>query len=335
MNTTSVLGLVLLSLIPLSGSTDDGFNPFRDTPESVPLIDPSGVKLQTRRLADGVYALDSDEDPVDNSGFVVGDRGVLVIDAHVNETMARQIQRAVAQVTKRPILYLINTNFHGDHTFGNAFFPSTTTIVAHKATAARMQSFEGELDFLRKYTVGGNTAVFDGARFRGPDLTFDDYLQIDLGGRIVELFHFGPGNTPGDTVVWVPDARVAWTGNLVNGEGTIPPIFEGGTEQYLSTVASFAATLQPRVIVPGHGALTGGAQLGRYLDYLSGLLGTVRAAIANHKSIEQTVASHPLGADWIPADGTPGAPLADWMRGLHELNVRTTYHDQSRSMRSQ
>ena len=78
MNTTSILGLTLLSLIPLSGSTDDGFNPFRDTPESLPNIDPSGVKLQTRRLADGVYALDSDKDPVDNEIDAAGGRAARV-----------------------------------------------------------------------------------------------------------------------------------------------------------------------------------------------------------------------------------------------------------------
>ena len=85
---------------------------------------------------------------MDNSAFVVGERGVLVIDAHINGAMARQIQVAVRRVTDKPILYLINTNFHGDHTFGNYAFPAETRIVAHRETAERMRDFEHEKKLL-------------------------------------------------------------------------------------------------------------------------------------------------------------------------------------------
>ncbi len=90
-----------------------------------PALDPTGVQLQTQELAPGVYALISSRPPVDNSGFIVGENGVLVVDAHINGTMARQIQAAVRAVTDKPILYLVNTNYHGDHTFGNYAFPTT------------------------------------------------------------------------------------------------------------------------------------------------------------------------------------------------------------------
>ncbi|HBK81520.1 MAG TPA: MBL fold metallo-hydrolase, partial [Nitrospinae bacterium] len=103
----------------------------------VPPLDPTGIELKTKRLAPGVYALLAGHGAVDNSGFVVGDRGVLVIDAHINGAMARQIQAAVRRVTDKPILYLVNTNFHGDHTFGNYAFPASTQIVAHRKTAER------------------------------------------------------------------------------------------------------------------------------------------------------------------------------------------------------
>jgi hypothetical protein len=70
-----------------------------------PPLHPEGAKLETKQLAPGVYALVSTKPPVDNSGFVVGERGVLVIDAHINGAMARQIQAAVRAVTDKPILY--------------------------------------------------------------------------------------------------------------------------------------------------------------------------------------------------------------------------------------
>ena len=88
-----------------------------------PPLNPTDVRLETKELAPGVYGLLSSKPPVDNSGFVVGEHGVLVIDAHINGAMAGLIQTAVRQVTSKPILYVVNTNYHGDHTFGNYVFP--------------------------------------------------------------------------------------------------------------------------------------------------------------------------------------------------------------------
>ncbi|MGH7563619.1 MAG: MBL fold metallo-hydrolase, partial [Gemmatimonadota bacterium] len=183
-----------------------------------PPLHPGGARLQTRQLGDRVYALVSNHNGVDNSGFVIGERGVLVIDAHINAEMAHQIQDAVKAVTDKPILYLVNTNYHGDHTFGNFAFPAETRIVAHRATAERMQDFEAEKEFLLA-AVNGDRSVYGDVQLRLPDIVFDDSLRLDLGGRVVDLYHFGPGNTPGDAVVYVPEARVAWTGNLVLGVG--------------------------------------------------------------------------------------------------------------------
>src|SRR5467141_2942222 len=76
-----------------------------------PPLNPSGARLETKELAPGVYGLLSSKPPVDNSGFVVGEHGVLVIDAHINGAMAGLIQTAVRQVTNKPILYVVNTNY--------------------------------------------------------------------------------------------------------------------------------------------------------------------------------------------------------------------------------
>ncbi|MEE9612879.1 MAG: MBL fold metallo-hydrolase, partial [Desulfatiglandales bacterium] len=226
---------------------------FTQAPEGFipPPLDPTGVQLDTKMLGAGVYALLSDKIPVDNNGFVVGERGALVIDAHINGTMARMIQDAVHQVTPKPILYLVNTNFHGDHTFGNYAFPEETRIVAQRLTAERMKDFDEEKAFMLQ-TVDNDPEIFSDVRLRLPDLVFDRYLQVDLGGRVVELYYFGPGNTPGDTVVYVPEQRVAWTGNLVIGEGSIPFLIEGGAKAYMETIAHFAQTLEVEIIIPGH-----------------------------------------------------------------------------------
>lgn len=307
--------------LPAAAKAPPGF----DGPEGFipPPLHPAGAQLETKELAPGVYALVSNQIAVNNSGFIVGERGVLVIDAHINGVMARQIQDAVRRVTAKPILYLVNTNYHGDHTFGNHAFPADTKIIAQRKTAERMRDFEHEKQFMLA-TVNNDAGVFADARLRLPDVVFDRYLRIDLGGRVVELHHFGPGNTPGDTVVYAPEAKIAWTGNLVVGEGTIPPIFEGGAGRYLDTIARFRATLDVRTIVPGHGALTTGAILGRYLGYLSDLIGSVLEAVSGGRSLDETLARLPLAPGYTPDAGSPAA-YAAFLSGLHRLNVQRTY----------
>src|SRR5216684_2900601 len=134
-----------------------------------PPLNPTGVQLETKQLDSGVYALIASRPPVDNSGFVVGERGVLVIDAHINGAMAGLIQTAVRQVTTKPLLYVLNTNYHGDHTFGNSAFPQETLIVAQQKTAEIMRDFEREKQFLLP-CVDHDRTVFGDVRLRLPDL---------------------------------------------------------------------------------------------------------------------------------------------------------------------
>ena len=293
-----------------------------------PPLNPTGARLETKELAAGVYGLLSSKPPVDNSGFVVGEHGVLVIDAHINGAMAGLIQTAVRQVTNKPILYVVNTNYHGDHTFGNSAFSQETLIVAQQKTAEIMRDFEREKQFLLPY-VDNDRTVFSDVRLRLPDLVLDEYLELDLGGRVVELYHLGHGNTPGDTVVYVPEARVAWTGNLIVGEGNIPFLIEGGAGAYLETIAKFTNTLEVSTIIPGHGLLTSGPMLSRYLSYLSELIESTRKAIRAGQNLEEAIAAIPLGEkytqDGAGADLPSAAQFAAFRRGLHRWNVWRTY----------
>ncbi len=293
-----------------------------------PPLNPTGARLETKELAPGIYGLLSSKPPVDNSGFVVGEHGVLVIDAHINGAMAGLIQTAVRQVTNKPILYVVNTNYHGDHTFGNSAFPRETLIVAQQKTAEIMRDFEREKQFLLPY-VDNDRTVFGDVRLRLPDLVLDEYLELDLGGRVVELYHLGHGNTPGDTVVYMPEARVAWTGNLIVGEGNIPFLIEGGAGAYLETIAKFTHTLEVGTIVPGHGLLTSGAILSRYLAYLSELIESVRRAIRAGQSLEEAIAATPLGQKYTQDAAGSNSPLVAqftaFRAGLHRWNVWRTY----------
>ncbi len=141
--------------------------------------------------------------------------------------------------------------------------------------------------------------------------------------------HSHDGNTPGDTVVYVPGAKVAWTGNLVVGEGTIPPIFEGGAREYLTTIARFAETLDVRTIIPGHGAPATGAILARYLGYLGELVVAVRSAAQAGWTVEDTLARLSLAEKYLPPKNSPAAALRPFIAGLHRLNVQQAFYDQN------
>src|SRR5215204_5688977 len=158
---------------------------------------PVGSRLGPKRLAEGVYALMAFPPPRDNSGLVIGQHGALVIDAGINPAMAHQIQQTLRQLTDRPILWLANTVYHGDHTFGNAAFPASTKIIASRQTAASMTDLDAEKQARAQNLYGKLDAIADVTRWRRSDVVFDEHTEVDLGGRTVQLWHFGPGNSPG------------------------------------------------------------------------------------------------------------------------------------------
>jgi hypothetical protein len=127
----------------------------------------------------------------------------------------------------------------------------------------------------------------------------------------------------------VPEARVAWTGNLIVGEGNIPFLIEGGAGAYLETIAKFTHTLEAWTIIPGHGLLTSGAILSRYLAYLSELIESVRKAIRAGQNLEEAIAATPLGQQYTQdaagSDSSLVARFVAFRAGFHRWNVWRTY----------
>ena len=104
-------------------------------------------------------------------------------------------------------------------------------------------------------------------------------------------------------------------------------MFEGGVDEYLQTISRFSQTLDVKTIIPGHGAPATADILGRYLRYLNDLRTSVRGAIDDGKTADATIASLPLGAEYLPANDAPQAALIPFLQGLHSLNVQRTYRD--------
>ena len=282
-------------------------------------LNPKGCTLLTKELAPGAYALLSSIPGVDNAGFVVGEKGVLVIDAHISIPMALQIQERVREVTDKPILYLVNSNYHADHTFGNCAFPAETLVVQQRETAARTPYLKEEWEFMLP-AVNNDPAIFEGVTLRLPDIVFDDYLRIDLGGQVVELYWFGPANTPGDTVTYVSSAKVAWTGNMTGGSFGLA--LESDAPTFLGALIRFIHTIEVERLIPGHAPILGPSDLWLYLLYFGQLTSDIKKALSAGWTLEETIERTPMGEMFVLP---PSDARAHQMKGRHSYNVRRTY----------
>jgi len=306
-------------IAPQSGQAQN-LEPFRG------VFNVEDLAFETLELSPNVYALLAQRKYATNSGFIVGDRGVLVIDAHIHEITARRIQEAIRAVTDKPILYLVNLNYFGDHWFGNYAFPAETQIIAHRRASEVMESeFE-----IQKENVSApfmeNPSILEEVVPRLPDVRIDERITLDLGGITVEIHHFGYGATEGDLVVYVPQAQVAWVGNFMVGNGVIPLMIGGNPQQYREAVNRFSITLDVGTIVPGHGHLVQAADyVPRYLAYLSELDLLVRASQQKGQTQEELIESIPLRSVYQPEAAY--VPIAET---YHFINVRNTFTMYSR-----
>lgn len=222
----------------------------------------TAVEVRFVPVAEGIYAHVGDtgartaenEGLNANLGLVVTPRGAVLIDSGATFDSARQIQAAAARVTNQPIRWVINTGGQDHRWLGNGWFKAQgAELIAHAGGRADMNDRGNDhLQGLR--TVLGAKA--DGTvptlptRFvDGPD------SRLDLGGTTFELKHRGGAHTPGDMLVWLPQQGVLFTGYVVYVDRMLGVIPVSNTRRWLDTFAA-VESLQPRILVPGHGRVT-------------------------------------------------------------------------------
>ncbi|WP_433337405.1 MBL fold metallo-hydrolase [Spirillospora sp. CA-294931] len=288
-----------------------------------PNLSPDGLELRPRQLAEGVYALMANEVPKDNNGLIVGEKAALVVDAGITPGIGRHIQDVVASLTDKPIRYLVNTTYHGDHTFGNTAFGEDVTLFSSRANKAAMTDLAREKR-LRAESMYGDASLDEVRTWRRPDVVFDRFCEIDLGGRVVRLWHPGPGNGAGDTVVHVPSARVAFTGNFVLPAGVTPMALIGDPVTYARSLRAMRALMDVETLVPGHGHL-GSAEPGisAWISYLEHLAAEVNRGKEAGTPVEEMYETLPKWG----IEPLPHAPesFRALVHSLHKLNILTTY----------
>ena len=229
-------------------------------------VPPPGVSIADARLeevADGIYAYIQPDGSwwINNTGFLVGRRGVVSVDACSTERRTRAYLDAIASVTGQPVRTLINTHHHGDHTFGNYLFAGAT-IVAHEKCRQEMRDFgpPGALPFWTGIDWGG-------VELAPPFLTYESGVRVYVDDLACEVRHVGiPAHTTNDSIVWVPDRSLLFSGDLLFRGGT--PFLLTGSVAGAIGVLEELKQLPATTIVPGHGGVSGPGLIDEVLGYL-------------------------------------------------------------------
>ncbi|HSK93482.1 MAG TPA: MBL fold metallo-hydrolase [Candidatus Angelobacter sp.] len=216
------------------------------------------------RLADGVIAFTAQGDP--NVGAIVGEDTMTAIEARATPLMARRwIDELRAEVGELPFENLVLTHYHAVRTLGAAAFEARR-IIAHANTKALIDE-RGMADWASEQ--GRMPRLFTGADsipgLTHPTDTFDGAMTLDVGGRRVELRHLGRGHTSGDIVVWLPEERILFAGDLVEAQAA-PYMGDAHIGDWSTTTLDAVAALGAEQLVGGRGPVVRGEAVARAVE---------------------------------------------------------------------
>ncbi len=201
------------------------------------------------KLAEGVFCLTAEGDP--NTGVIVGDDGVMVIDARATPVMAKALMKRIRKVTRKSVKYVLLSHYHAVRVMGASAYKADY-IIASDGTYDLIRE-RGAQDF--KSEVQRFPRLFQSVDsvpgLTWPNLVFKDEMTLWMGKREVRIMHLGRGHTKGDTVVWLPKERIMFAGDLVE-EGASPYCGDAYLEDWPKTLEKVRA-FAPRKLVPGRG----------------------------------------------------------------------------------
>lgn len=271
-------------------------------------------------LAEGVYALITGGDP--NTGFIVGERSVMVVDARATPALARETVAAVRNVTDKPIEYLVLTHYHAVRVLGASGI-GARHIVAHRGTRDLIRE-RGQADFESEARRFPRLFLDIGsiAGLTHPNIVYDDAVTLDLGSREVELRWLGRAHTEGDTAVWLPKERVLFAGDLVEASAA-PYCGDAYILDWPATLAKVRA-LGAQAVVPGRGPAVRGEAVDRAIEetqvYLTILRDTVRDSVERDATVAEA---------YRAAEAALAPRFGNWAIFKHCLpfNVQRMYDD--------
>jgi glyoxylase-like metal-dependent hydrolase (beta-lactamase superfamily II) len=244
------------------------------------------VDVRFEKVVEGVYAFigetgprtESNEGLNANLGLVLTAEGAVLIDSGATFQGARQVHEAIRRVTPLPVRWVINTGGQDHRWLGNGYFLAQgAEVLAHAAGQADMANRGGEQLAALKQVMGpkadGTVPTFPSRWLQGPD------ASLALGGVRFEFKHRGGAHTPGEMLVWLPQQRVLFSGDVVYVDRMLGVLPVSNTRTWLDTFAEIER-LAPERIVPGHGRVSDLARArADTRDYLAALRAHMKRAV--------------------------------------------------------
>jgi len=260
------------------------------------------VEFETFQLSDTVYML---KGRGGNVGISTGEDGLYIIDDQV-KPVTTQLLQAIRKISDKPIQFVINTHYHGDHVGGNeAIGGAGAVVIAHDNIRERM--ITSQVNIFQKRTIPPY------AEAALPVVTFNDRMSLHFNGETATAYYVANGHTDGDSIIHFPVSNVIHMGDMYfNGLYPYVDLDAGGAIQGVIKAADLALSLadESTRIIPGHGPLAMTEDLMAYRDYLVSATSNVQALIDKGMDRQQIIEAKPtqewdetLGKTWItPAE---------------------------------
>lgn len=232
----------------------------------------SKVQMKVTKVAGNVYML---EGSGGNIGASVGDDGIVIVDDQF-APLADKIKAALKSVTDKPVRFVINTHFHGDHTGGNAIFQKDAPVIAQDNVRKRLEAGGGD----RKPAEKGAL----------PIITFDHDVTVHLNGEDIHALHFASGHTDGDSIIFFPKSNVVHMGDdfVTYGFPFIDLKSGGSVEGMIAAVDEVVGKLPADVkVIPGHGPISNLDDVRKFSAMLKDTLAVVQKALKQGKTLDQ------------------------------------------------
>ncbi len=244
------------------------------------------VSITTTDLGENIFML---QGAGGNIGVSTGDDGVFIIDDQF-APLTEKIMEALASLSDKPVSYVLNTHWHGDHTGGNENFGKAgAVIVAHENVRNRMSTVQFMKTFNREVPAAPEAAL--------PVVTFSDNVNFYFNDNDISVMHMPASHTDGDSIVLFKEANVLHMGDtFFNGFFPFIDHSSGGTLEGLISTTEIVLSIvdNDTQIIPGHGPLATKADLEKYQSMLLTVQDKMQPALASGKSRDEVLAENPL-----------------------------------------
>ena len=240
-------------------------------------------KAKTIKVLKNVYTITSGDGIDSNTTFIITKEGVIVIDTRPTPAEARKVLAEIRKLTALPIVYTINTHYHGDHTFGNQVFKNSKTIIAHKNVRNKLiESGQKHLSLFKTFGL----PEIDEVEITPPNIIYEKEMEIWLGEYRLQLLYHGKGHTDGDTIIYIDQLRTVITGDLVFNK-KIPYTADSYIDDWIDSL-KYIELLKNETVIPGHGPIGERTTIISMKHYLMNLKELVLAQLKDKKTLKET-----------------------------------------------